>query len=594
MNMRQKKRTEPHLKAELIPLVIGVTGHRDLRPEDVPKLEKAVAEVFETLRKRYTNTPLLVLSPLAEGADRLVARVARNAEIGLIVPLPRAPEHYELDFADDASRAEFRDLLGYAESSFTLPAVSKVGQKKLSASEVRDKQYEQVGAYVVRHSEILLALWDGEDSSLTGGTSRIVKFQLEGVPEPYAPPRNFFDEMNSGPVYHLVTPRLKGPSPKGHPFTIKRLFPASYAHEAKAKKDKAFHRIHENIEAFNFNVTRTSGQRKIAQSKSYLFPEAEAQDLPAFIRSLRDRYAIADSLAIHFRKMTDWTLLILYGLVFLAAIVFDIYAHLAPEQHALLFGYLLIMGAAYTCVYRRAKKAAYENKYQDYRALAEGMRVQFFWALANLRISVAEHYLRKQRSELDWICSGISAWTVPLDIEGWSEIHSDPASASRLRLILKHWVEAEAKFYRDRAEGEKKRLETYEPLTRVFLIFAVALAILLVLTLWLSHPWKQEWQHWLDQSDKFHHILIILLSLPPVAAALLHSYLEKAAFSEHLKQYSRMRAIFFNAQKHLSVLIEEEKFEEAQRAVESLGKEALIENGDWVLLHRERPLEMIQ
>jgi len=31
---------------------------------------------------------------------------------------------------------------------------------------------------------------------------------------------------------------------------------------------------------------------------------------------------------------------------------------------------------------------------------------------------------------------------------------------------------------------------------------------------------------------------------------------------------------------------------EVQALLEELGKEALVENGDWVLLHRERPLEV--
>ena len=31
----------------VIPFVIGVTGHRDLRPDDVPALETAVRTVFD-------------------------------------------------------------------------------------------------------------------------------------------------------------------------------------------------------------------------------------------------------------------------------------------------------------------------------------------------------------------------------------------------------------------------------------------------------------------------------------------------------------------------------------------------------------------
>ena len=59
-----------------LPFVVGVTGHRDLRPDDGPNLEKAVQKAFERIRKECPDTPLVLLSSLAEGADRLVAHFA--------------------------------------------------------------------------------------------------------------------------------------------------------------------------------------------------------------------------------------------------------------------------------------------------------------------------------------------------------------------------------------------------------------------------------------------------------------------------------------------------------------------------------------
>src|SRR5262249_57072678 len=59
-----------------MPLTIGATGHRDLRPEDIPRLVEAVAGVLGALRAACPDTPFVVISPLAEGADQLVARVA--------------------------------------------------------------------------------------------------------------------------------------------------------------------------------------------------------------------------------------------------------------------------------------------------------------------------------------------------------------------------------------------------------------------------------------------------------------------------------------------------------------------------------------
>ena len=56
-----------------VPLVIGVTGHRDLRSQDVPALEREVCAIITRMQRDYVGegneTPLVLISALAEGAD---------------------------------------------------------------------------------------------------------------------------------------------------------------------------------------------------------------------------------------------------------------------------------------------------------------------------------------------------------------------------------------------------------------------------------------------------------------------------------------------------------------------------------------------
>jgi len=81
-----------------LPLVIGVTGHRDLAPQDIPRIRESLAALFVGLRRQYPHTPLRLLSPLAEGADRLVAKVALEHGAELVVPLPMDEAEYRKDF----------------------------------------------------------------------------------------------------------------------------------------------------------------------------------------------------------------------------------------------------------------------------------------------------------------------------------------------------------------------------------------------------------------------------------------------------------------------------------------------------------------
>ena len=84
-----------------LPVVIGVTGHRDLRPEDSDRLEQSVGRIFSEVQRQCPNCMLVLLSPLAEGADRLVARVALRQGVRLICPLPLPVPLYSDDFTDD-------------------------------------------------------------------------------------------------------------------------------------------------------------------------------------------------------------------------------------------------------------------------------------------------------------------------------------------------------------------------------------------------------------------------------------------------------------------------------------------------------------
>ncbi len=96
----------------------------------------------------------------------------------------------------------------------------------------------------------------------------------------------------------------------------------------------------------------------------------------------------------------------------------------------------------------------------------------------------------------------------------------------------------------------------------------------------------------------WHNLLILLIALFPAAGALLHHYVETMAFAEEAKQYRRMAYLFERADEQLKQLQSQPQSGETdihrqeQKVLFELGKEALEENGDWVLLHRKPPLKV--
>lgn len=61
----------------------------------VPKIEQLVREKLIAIRNQFSHSSLYVISPLAEGADRFVAKMALDLGMKLIVPLPLREQEYE-------------------------------------------------------------------------------------------------------------------------------------------------------------------------------------------------------------------------------------------------------------------------------------------------------------------------------------------------------------------------------------------------------------------------------------------------------------------------------------------------------------------
>jgi len=143
---------------------IAITGHRDIVVTKQLKVD--LKSFFKQLKPKYKIVKLL--SPLADGADRLVADIYLEVfkdKAHLIVPMPFNQKRYMEDF-DSESKEEFLEYLKIADEIF----------------EVENSQgcnYKSVGVYVADKSDILLALWDGTFNAKSGGTGDIVAYARE-------------------------------------------------------------------------------------------------------------------------------------------------------------------------------------------------------------------------------------------------------------------------------------------------------------------------------------------------------------------------------------------------------------------------------
>lgn len=144
-------------------IVVAITGHRDMI--ETEEINQKVSHFFKELIEE--NREIVLLSPLADGADRFVARIFldlknRYQKLSLIVPMPFDRNRYMEDFSN-SSKDEFLKLLDKSDEVFEVEHITASG-------------YLDVGRYVVDSSNILLALWDGTYNGKIGGTGDVVEY----------------------------------------------------------------------------------------------------------------------------------------------------------------------------------------------------------------------------------------------------------------------------------------------------------------------------------------------------------------------------------------------------------------------------------
>lgn len=574
-----------------MPLVIGITGHRDLRPEDLPGLESALRGVIGGLQSQYPHTRLLMLSSLAEGADRLGARIALEAGAMLVVPLPMDVAEYELDFKSEASRREFRDLLERAHHFIELPPMAPAHNDERNAPAPRDERYERAAAFVAASSQIMIALWDGVVNGRVGGTSENVRFKLNGVDPRYRPGASLLDSPETGPVIHIRTPRISNPN-VAEPLRIETLYPSSPGGSNVGERGYE-QRVFGRIETYNADAVshEPAIAGAVTRSSGYLSPRPDSA-LNAGAAAIRRIYAVTDALALHFQIANRRMLLTLFVWIFVAAVLFEAYKGLAEGFHFLVGLYAAAVAAAFLWYYF-ASREDHRSKFLDYRALAEGLRVQFFWWLGDIREDVASHYLRKQRDELDWIRVASANANILANVahaRAAAPHEHDPKTA--LETVLSDWVVRQRDYYVRATWRDQKLADRLDSLAQWFLWAAIALTVVRGLLLVVHTGVFQTAADWLAAAPETPRVLDVFITVLFVVAALLHNYSEKRALSQQAKQYERMSVMFEACATRLPGLIEHRHYGQARELIRELGREALNENADWVVLHRERPLEL--
>ena len=563
-----------------VPLVVAVTGHRDLLPAELPRLRERVHRFLCSMRDSYPGRIVAVMSPLAEGADRLVAEEAITLGMPLHVPLPMPKRVYVQDFATPQSVAQFERLCAAAVEVYELPLVE--GNTIATISEqgpARSRQYAQAGVFLCAHCHVLLALWDGKQSDQLGGTSQVIRFHHHDVMPGYTPrsmaSRLTLADDESDLVYHIVCSRDR---PDGAPAEgLVPLGESWFTSDADNPRAGAMPLRHRQVfeRANEFSRDAHAHAAAIKDGCYPLLSEAQATGLPAGLRDINQVFCAADWLAIRYQKRVMLVLRATHACALVTGLAYISYADFAADRILLLLALgpmVLAYGVSWI-----ANRGAWHRRYLDYRTLAEGLRVQFYWAAAgvttgNVSKFAHDNFLQMQDPDLGWIRNVMRVAGTECDVAPSRE----PAG---VRFSVHDWIgddkSGQLGYYRQKIVERLKRQRTTQSVVRLSLwATAIAFAALLAIGDWIPE----------GVQNPVTYLMGCILLLVGVR----QSYAKSTAESELIKQYEFMHRIFRNARRRLDAA---ESDDERRRILKILGDAALEEHAEWILMHRERAID---
>lgn len=524
------------------PVVLGVTGHRDLSALDEERFSEFVRGVLEQYLEALTHTEIILITGLAEGADQVAARVALNLPgITVIAALPMSLHDYREDFDGDA-RAEFNHLLERCSAWIeVVPPRMEVGELE------RDIYYQNHGRWLATNCQVLIAAWDGKPPQLVGGTADNIHFKARSLtPLPSTLGLGPESKPDPGAVFVCEVARRENIPNEGVGLGTWVLVGSGDRMPWPGIVDEVSLRINE----FNRRVGRAP---QATSATSLLF---EASDFLATHLQRRYRHLLI--------------LIISLGLVLLASV--DIMQISGKSIVVVVLSLLVVITLGSWAVLNRS---GLREWFQQSRALAEGARVQGVWQSVGVSESVADDFLRGQAYGATWIRSALRGAHL-LDLVK-PTVAPDP-------LNLRNWIEGQVAYFQgnssrpgaiDRGWQRHRRIRG----KALFLLSIACIALAVDAAVIVAGA---AWSNWLVDLLRF------TWSMGLGGAVALISYGELMGYSQLARRYELSAEQFRQGLHDLDWADQGGNAHAHQQVALSVGREALRESSDWLAMQSER------
>lgn len=351
-----------------VPLLIGVIGHRDPLPSEIPGIAKRFELLLEKILVACPSTPIWMLNGLAEGMDSIAAEIfLQKARLGgsgrtqptkdkLIAVLPKNRDDYFNDFDGKASKDRLQRLLG-ASDAVIEPANSHELRSSLDDTLDGPECYALQGDFVAKYAYILFAFFDGIDTGLVGGTAHTLAIHQGEIHPLFRSTEEILRSREEGKAIIIHTPRTSNRSDQ----TAAKALPV---HEQQLSAD-ALETCH-YIDTINKNICDPS-------FRATQYDEIEG----AFTKLWSHADVVAGLNKKRYEKIA--VALVLIGFALVATV--DFY----KNAEALGWGLVFIAFAIFPTIQKKLQKP-----FLTYRCLAESLTIQYIWSANGIRTSTAD------------------------------------------------------------------------------------------------------------------------------------------------------------------------------------------------------------
>lgn len=540
------------------------------------------------LARTVPDTEVRIVVGMAAGADYLVADLAvrHGFRVDAILPMPLA------EYARDFSADELRDLeaiLAHKKVQVTvLPAPGGQEGRDPAIKEVRNSLYVNLSDYLIRKSNVLIALWDGVASPLPGGTAdTVLRFLGAREGSRSATHIDFVDDPDLPAwghqfVYWIPATRMAAGSESTNDSPAYLSAVGEQLLRRQREMPLELQQQLEQLNAYNAEYSRLRGQPGL-QFPDSLLGVIPAGIGPAEMEALKDidlEYGKADALAVFCQRHSDrlfkWFSIMASAMGFF----FLVYAKLVASK-AFLFVYLLLLLLGVGIFYS-VQGRGWFTKHLVYRVLAETMRVKFF-----LRLAAADQHVNAEQlialTGIDKFAGFSWITTVLKHVDPfYPPAHPDGEASKRARAAVKEaWIEGQLRYFSNKVRRMGATHHRLEKLKSLLFYGLVLVAIALLVfgnALSAFRP--------VSAGPTMKDILMFFMGLLPVWLGIWELYQGKMATRELLWQYQNQLSHYSRARLQL---LKETGSDREAIVIADLGRDSLMEGYLWTIhrFHRE-------